>query len=66
MELRGVFHTPNEEQWKLNFGEIPLIKGFRADFPHPNVILSSPDCGASSIMRLSKVKQLGNPEKIPV
>lgn len=65
MELRGVFHTLNEEQWKLNFGEIPFIKGFRADFPHPNVILSSPDCGASSIMRLSKVKQLGNPEKNP-
>lgn len=63
IEPRGVFHSIGEKQWKLNFGDIPFIKGFKADFPHPNVILSSPDCGASSIMRLSKVKELGNPEK---
>lgn len=63
IEPRGVFHSFEERQWKLNFGDIPFIKGFKEDFPHPNVILSSPDCGASSIMRLSKVKKLGNPEK---
>ena len=28
-----------------------------------DIILSSPDCGASSIMRLSKVKTLGKPEE---
>ena len=63
VEPRGVFHTPKEEQWKLNFGEIPFIKqGFDPNWK-PNVIVSSPDCGASSIMRLSKVKQLGKPEE---
>lgn len=63
IEPRGVFHSIGEKQWKLNFGDIPFIRGFKADFPHPNVILSSPDCGASSIMRLSKVKELGNPRE---
>lgn len=63
VESRGVFHTPKEEQWKLNFGEIPFLRhGFDQNWK-PNVIVSSPDCGASSIMRLSKVKQLGNPEE---
>lgn len=63
IEPRGVFHSIGEKQWELNFGDIPFIKGFKTDFPHPNVILSSPDCGASSIMRLSKVKELGNPRE---
>lgn len=61
IEPRGVFHTPKEEQWKLNFGDIPFLRqGFDQNW-RPNVIVSSPDCGASSIMRLSKVKQLGKP-----
>lgn len=61
VEPRGVFHTKNEEQWRSNFGKIPFIKdGLNPNWA-PDVILSSPDCGASSIMRLSKVKQLGNP-----
>jgi site-specific DNA-cytosine methylase len=64
IEPRGVFHTSKEEQWKLNFGNVPFIKGYDLN-PEwkPDIILSSPDCGASSIMRLSKVKELGNPEK---
>ena len=28
IEIRGVFHTPGEEQWKANFGDIPFHKGF--------------------------------------
>lgn len=63
IEPRGVFHTQKEEQWKLNFGDIPFLKeGFDKNLK-PNIIVGSPDCGASSIMRLSKVKVLGNPEK---
>lgn len=63
VEPRSVFHSPNEEQWKLNFGNVPFVKkGFNPNWK-PHVIVSSPDCGASSIMRLSKVKQLGNPEE---
>lgn len=64
IEVRGVFHTPGEEQWKANFGNIPFYKGFcLQEFDEKvDVIISSPDCGASSIMRLSKVKELGNPK----
>lgn len=64
IEVRGVFHTPGEEQWKANFGNIPFYKGFcLQEFDEKvDIIISSPDCGASSIMRLSKVKELGNPK----
>lgn len=68
LESRGVFHTTNEEQWQLNFKNIPFLKNL--DFIHDpkitkrgcDIIVSSPDCGASSIMRLSKSKQLGDPK----
>lgn len=64
IEPRGVFHTNCESQWKLNFGDIPFYKGFcLQEFDEKvDIIISSPDCGASSVMRLSKVKELGNPQ----
>lgn len=62
IEPRAVFHTKEEEQWKLNFGKIPFLREELPDDFKPNIIISSPDCGASSIMRLSKSKQLGKPE----
>ena len=64
IEIRGVFHTPGEEQWKLNFGDIPFYKGFcLQEFDEKvDIVISSPDCGSSSVMRLSKVKELGNPK----
>lgn len=63
IEPRAVFHTKEEEQWKLNFGNVPFLKEELPDNLKPSIIISSPDCGASSIMRLSKVKQLGKPEE---
>lgn len=63
IEPRAVFHTKEEEQWKLNFGDIPFLRNELPDNIKADVIISSPDCGASSIMRLSKVKQLGKPEE---
>lgn len=64
IEIRGVFHTPGEEQWKLNFGDTPFYKGFclQEFYEKVDIVISSPDCGASSVMRLSKVKELGNPK----
>lgn len=64
IEVRGVFHTPGEEQWKANFGNIPFYKGFcLQEFDEKvDIIISSPDCGIASVMRLSKVKELGNPK----
>jgi site-specific DNA-cytosine methylase len=63
IEPRAVFHTTSEENWKLNFGKIPFKTEFFDLKKRPNIIVGSPDCGASSTMRLSKVKELGNPEK---
>lgn len=69
IESRGVFHTPKEEQWKLNFGKIPFLRDIQFIFNSEkirsgvDIIVSSPDCGASSVMRLSKVKQLGDPKE---
>lgn len=63
IEPRSVFHTQKEEQWRLNFGEIPFLRNELPEKWYPDIILSSPDCGASSTMRLSKAKELGNPEK---
>lgn len=63
IEPRAVFHTQSEENWELNFGKIPFKTEFFDLEKRPNIIVGSPDCGASSTMRLSKVKELGNPEK---
>lgn len=63
IEPRSVFHTPNEEQWRANFGEIPFLRTYELPKCKPDIILSSPDCGASSVMRLSKKKILGKPQE---
>lgn len=64
IEPRGIFHTPGEEQWKANFKDVPFYKGYcLQEFDEKvDIIISSPDCGASSLMRLSKVKELGKPK----
>lgn len=67
IEPRKIFHTPGNEQWKLNFGEIPLYQLLpaKADYfeKEVDVIISSPDCGSGSILRLSRNKALGNHNK---
>lgn len=63
VEPRMVFHTKNEENWGLNFGKIKFKNQLFPLKTYPDIIVGSPDCGASSTMRLSKVKELGNPEK---
>jgi site-specific DNA-cytosine methylase len=64
IEPRGVFHTSCESQWKLNFGDIPFYRGFcLQEFDEKvDIVVASPDCGIASIMRLSKVKELGKPK----
>lgn len=63
VETRGVFYTKGLEQWKLNFGDTSYYKDGTLPDCKPDIILSSPDCGSASIMRLSKVKELGNPQE---
>lgn len=62
-ESRGIFHTPNNEQWKVNFGNIPLYKKpSLIDFEKntANILISSPDCGSASVFRLSRAKKFGD------
>lgn len=61
VECRGIFHTPKNEQWVLNFDKTPL----RRDLTYfllekPDVVISSPDCGSGSVLRYSRAKKLGD------
>lgn len=66
IEPRPVFHTPNNEQWESNFGNIPLIKK-AGDIPAfivgCDILISSPDCGSGSILRMSRAKKIGDHKK---
>lgn len=61
IESRGLFHTPGNEQWNANFHGIPLFKKINhsQEF-NPDVIISSPDCGSGSILRMSRAKKYGD------
>lgn len=67
IEPRGVFHTQKEEQWKINFGEIPFVRTldeFKNVYQGKvDIILSSANCGASSILSYSRKKSLGKPKE---
>lgn len=67
IEPRGCFHTPKEEQWKINFGEIPFVRSYEEFIKHYegkiDVILSSANCGASSVLSYSRKKSLGKPKE---
>lgn len=66
IEPRAVFHTKNEEQWKLNFKDTPfercdsIFKNSEVD-----VIIGSPSCGHSSVFSYSRKKSLGEPKTDP-
>lgn len=62
VEPRQVFHTKNEEQWNLNFENVPFEKEIKPYFRKfkPDVIIGHPDCGDSSALRLSRAKKRGN------
>ena len=64
VEPRGVFHSPGEEQWKINFGEIPFVRDFESlKVKRIDVILGSPSCGHSSVFSYSRKKSLGKPRE---
>lgn len=67
VEPRGPFHTKNEEQWKLNFKDIPFVKTLE-ELPKDllkniDVIIGSPSCGHSSRFSYSRKKSLGKPKE---
>lgn len=64
IESRGIFHTVKNEQWKANYGDIPIRKDeVYFLLAKPDVIISSPDCGSGSVFRLSRAKQFGDNSK---
>lgn len=66
VEPRAVFHTPKEEQWKLNFGSIPFVRKIdELDLREVDIILGSPSCGHSSVFSYSRKKTLGKPREDP-
>lgn len=65
VEPRGCFHTPNEEQWRINFGDIPFVRKIdQLNLPkYVDIIIGSPNCGTSSILSYSRKKTLGKPKE---
>ena len=73
IEIRSIFKTPDNIQWKLNFGKIPLFYDFKAYLRWAvetntrtlpiDLIIGAPDCGHSSMLSLSRQKKFSNPKK---
>lgn len=65
VEPRAVFHSKKEEQWKLNFGDIPFVRSLEeVKNSKIDLILGSPSCGHSSVFSYSRKKSLGKPGKM--
>jgi len=56
IEPRGIFGTPSQVQWKLNFNEIPVYRTLVELYSEVDVIVGAPDCGHSSILSYSRMK----------
>jgi len=65
VEIRPVFKTPDDVQWKLNFRDTPLTTTAEGltDFYTVDVIVGAPDCGHSSMLAYSRAKMLSDPLK---
>jgi site-specific DNA-cytosine methylase len=63
IEARPIFHSPGDRQWKVNFGNIPLLREITTAIEKPDIIISSPDCGSGSILRMSRAKEYGDHKK---
>jgi len=66
IEIRSIFHSKGDIQWKLNFNDIPYyktIKEIRQNVKSDiDVIIGAPDCGHSSILSYSRRKALSDPK----
>lgn len=67
IEPRAVFHTKGQEQWKLNFGNIPFVRTLEQVnyIKEVDIIIGSPNCGHSSRFSYSRKKTLGIPKEDP-
>lgn len=64
IEPRGVFYTPKNETWNLNFPDTPLVRKISdINKKRVSIILGSPSCGHSSVLSYSRKKTLGKPKE---
>jgi len=65
IEIRSVFKTPYDIQWKLNFDGIRLETdgSNMVNFDFPDVIVGAPNCGHSSMLAYSRAKKTSDPMK---
>lgn len=65
-EPRKLFHSKGQEQWKANFGDIPLYDTYeklpKIEPGKLKVIIGAPDCGHSSQLCYAMSKKLFNPK----
>lgn len=59
-ELRGVFYDKDQEQWKANFPNVEQNRHPRRYKKRVDVIIGHPDCGDSSVLRMSRAKKAGS------
>ncbi len=64
IEIRPIFNTPDQIQWKLNFHHAPcdITTSARYSKDLVDVIVGAPDCGHSSVFSYSRAKELRNPK----
>ena len=62
IEPRTDYQTPDNIQWRLNFGKIPLfkVKPKLNKFKGVDIVISHPTCGHSSMLAYSRGKKLGD------
>lgn len=61
VEPRSIFYTKCQKQWKSNFGNLPMVKLLEEiKCQKVDVIIGHPDCGDSSILRMSRSKSFGD------
>lgn len=63
IEPRALFSTPNDVQWRTNFGKkVKLYNHIQpSEIVLAQVIVGAPDCGSSSMMALTRAKKLSDP-----
>jgi len=65
IEIRSLFKTPGDIQWKLNFGDIPLHTKAEdlTKYSNIDVVVGAPNCGHSSLLAYSRAKKTSDPMK---
>jgi len=65
IEVRSNFKTPDDIQWRLNFGDIKLVTNGAesTNFNFPDIIVGAPNCGHSSMLAYSRAKTTSDPMK---